>query len=218
MPKSLSLGTLVKYMTSDPAAANKAVYGAKYPATDEPRAQRQYYQETRDRVPIHHRSPKPPTWLPGEAVAIRQRAAQVPSRPSKTRLLHNARAIDAYAAHFSGRPFQMLDKVKLRLTIGDVIVRVTPDLVVCEKGKEKLVRLHLREPEPTAAEIQIVSQVLFEAAVQANWPNGLPMTASRVLFLDLQRGTEHRGARMGSRMRSNIVAACRQISLYWDSI
>lgn len=218
MSKSLSLGQLVKFMTSDPAAQLTVVRDAKYPKSDTSRAQAKYYREAQDRVRVHHNRAMPPTWLPSEAAALRMQAGQTPKTRTRARLRNNARAIDDHAAHFSGRAFQVLPKRRFTLTYGDVTVRVSPDFVVRERGVEKLVRLYCNGPEPSREYVAIVCQCMFEAAVQAGWPQGATMTPQRVLFLDLARGTPHKGARMRSRMQTNIAAACAQISAIWDTL
>ena len=44
------------------------------------------------------------------------------------------------------------------------------------------------------------------------------LTSSSVILLDIPRGEEHRGARMGARMRNDIEAACQNIEAIWDTI
>ena len=215
---SVSLTQLARFMTSDPAAQIKVVEDAKYPDSDESRAQAKYYRETLDRARLHHNAGKAPAYLPAEAQALRVQAGQSPKRRTRDRLHNNARAIDDYAAHFSTRGFQVLRGKRLALRFHGVEVRVTPDFVVRERGLEKMVKLYCKTAEPTPTYVRIVCQAMFEAAVQAGWPAGQTMTPARVRFLDLHRGADHKGARMGARMSTNIAAACRQISLIWPAV
>ena len=216
--KSLSHGQLAKFMTSDAAAQMRVVHDAKYPNTDESRAQAKYYREAHDRVRIHHNRSQPPPWLPAEAAALRVQAGQSPKSRTRSRLHNNARAIDDHAAHFAGRPFTVLKGKRFKLVYGDVTIRVTPDFIVRERGMGKLVRLYCNGPEPSDETVKIICQTMFEAAVQDGWPAGQKMTPARVLFLDLHRGAAHKGAAMRSRMQTNIQAACLQVSAIWDAI
>jgi hypothetical protein len=160
----------------------------------------------------------PMTWLPTEAAALRVQAGQAPKDRARARLRNNARAIDDHATHFAGRSFQVLPGRRFLLTYGDVTVRVVPDFIVRERSVEKLVRLYCNAPEPSPEHVAIVCQAMFEAAVQHGWPAGAPMTPGRVIFLDLHRGVPHKGAKMRARMRTNIIAACAQVSAIWDTL
>jgi hypothetical protein len=76
------------------------------------------------------------------------------------------------------------------------------------------VKLEFAKNEPNPAVVKIVSQLMFEAAIQAR----LPVKSADVLYIDVARGTAHKGARVGARMGTEIEAACANIAAMWDSI
>ncbi len=83
-----------------------------------------------------------------------------------------------------------------------------------EGKNEKVIKLEFGVDPPSETEVKVISQLMFEAVHAV----GLRLPAAGVLYLDVQRGKEHRGARAGSRMKSDIEAACKTISNIWDSI
>ena len=48
--------------------------------------------------------------------------------------------------------------------------------------------------------------------------NGHKYTPASVLYFDVARGAEHRGARQGARMKGEIDAALKNIASLWPSI
>ncbi len=211
--KKLSLRGLADYMTASAAKQRTILRQYKYPAEDEAHAKILYYREARDRIAASHRAAHESPWLIDQADQLSILASSSSGR-TKTRLKHNARAMRSYAKHFRGRRFELLKDLKLRLQIGDVAISAYPDLHVIEKEQEKLIKLDFGVDEPTNELIKIVSQVFLEAAND----NGMGLPNAGVLYLDVTRGSQHRGARIGSRMRKNVEASCRNISAIWDGI
>jgi hypothetical protein len=122
--------------------------------------------------------------------------------------------VRAYATHFAERRFEVLPELRLMLRFGDVEVSVFPELHVREGKREKIVKLEFSATPPELNRIRVISQAMFEAAEVA----GLGISSSQVLYLDVPRGNEHRGARLGARMRNDIEATCQIISAIWDTL
>jgi hypothetical protein len=213
MPKKISLKGLADYMTASPTRQRSVLRQFKYPEEDEAQAKIIYYREARDRVAVLHRSGYDADWLHQQAMQLEALASLSLGR-TKTRLRHNARGLRSYANHFADRNFEILGDERLSLKFEDILVTVTPDLHVREKGQERLIKLEFSAAEPTNQAVQVISQAMFEAAVQAKL--GIP--SSGVLYLDVPRGVAHKGARLGSRMRNDIESACLSISAIWDRL
>jgi hypothetical protein len=211
--KKLSMKGFADFMTASPSRQRTILRHYKYPAEDEPRARILYYRDARDRVAAYHTGNHEPKWLISEATSLRG-LAQVSTGHTKTRLNHNARALRAYATNFADRNFEILDELLIPLQFDDVVITVRPDLHVTERNSEKIVKLEFGVNPPSNDMVRIISQLMFEASEQA----GMGLTASMVLFLDVPRGDEQRGARMGARMRSDIEATCQIIDGIWPSI
>jgi hypothetical protein len=211
--KKISLSGLADFMTSKPANQRKILRNYKYPQEDEPRVKALYYREARDRIAAFHGGQKEATWLKDEAAAIVMLAASSQGM-TRSRLYNNARAIRGYYANFSDRDYEILPEVKFVYESGDVTIRVVPDLHVREQGREKVIRFHFGAQEPDPEHIKVICQVLFEVALN----NGLIQASRDALLLDVTRGDEYRGARMGARMLRDIEAACETISDIWERI
>jgi len=211
--KKLSLKGLAAFMTATAAHQRDILRQYKYPSDDDAKAKILYYREARDRVAAFHRSEYQKEWLTQKAEDI-DTLASVSVGHTKARLKHNARGLRAYAKHFSGRNFKVLNDLNLGLQYGDVIITIYPDLHVEENGEEKIIKLEFSVEEPTKEMIKIVSQAMFEAFSSTR--PGSPV--STVLYLDVPRGKEHRGAQLRARMTKNIKATCLTISNIWDAI
>ncbi len=208
----ISLKGLAKFMTGNSAKQRKVLRDYKYP-DPEGHAQATYYREARDFIVSHHQSGHSPLWLP-ERAAILDTLASQSAGQTKVRLRNNARALREYANHFGKRTFKVLRDVNLGIEHAGVLVTFAPDLHIKEGEKEKIIRLDFTKEPPDDKTVKIITQAMFEA--QATLGMGLPSAA--VLYLDVPRGQTHKGARAGSRMRTEIEAACKNISALWDGI
>lgn len=211
--KKLSVKGFAQIMLASPLRQRTLLQYHKYPSEDEPRARILYYRDARDRISAYHAQGHGPKWLLEQAISL-EALAKASSGPRKTRLNHNGRGLRAYAKHFASRKLEILDDLLLTLQFGDVQITVRPDLHVVERKKEKIVKLEFGVNEPSGDEIRIISQAMFEAAEQA----GMNFTASSVLYVDVPRGVQHKGARLGSRRKGDIEATCQIIDAIWDDI
>jgi hypothetical protein len=87
-------------------------------------------------------------------------------------------------------------------------------LHVWEKGRTKIIKLGFTPKEPAEQMIRIITQGMYEAASIAE----LGLKSADVLYFDVRRGEVHKGARVGARLKSEIQAACQNISAIWDQI
>jgi len=213
MRKKFSIKGLADYMTATPSRQRTIIRQYKYPQEDEGRAKIHYYREARDLIAAYHTAGKRRAWIEGEALRLDSIAAYS-NRWSKARLENNARAVRAYSKHFGGRDFVVLDDLNLGLEYGDVLVTVRPDLHVIEKDKEKIIKLEFATKAPDPLMVKIIAQGMFEAAIE----EGMDLKSAQVLYLDVLSGKEHKGARLGARMRKDMAAACDTISDIWPSI
>jgi hypothetical protein len=209
----LSVKTLAKYMTASPAVQRTILRNAKFPAEDEAYAMRLYYREAVDRIEAFHRNNHDTAWMLAKAEDLAQLAA-LQGGPSRTRLRHNSRAVRQYSQNFGARQFVPQAAYRLRLDVGSVRISSAPDLSVIEAGKQKAIKLHFSSTAPDPDVVKIVSQCMF-AAAQGQLAN---VTGSSVLYLDVARGDEYRGARAGARTMREIEAACETISVLWEAI
>jgi hypothetical protein len=212
--KKITLKGLADYVTANDLRRQRIVKEYKYPKDDEPRAKILYYKEAKDRIRRYHGLANVgPEWLATKATELEAESALRFDR-GRTRLKHNARALRAYARNFAARTFEVCDDKNLVLKFGDITIGAKPDMVVVERGKTKLVRFDFSEKEPEPKLFKVLAQGTFEAALAA----GIDVPSSCVLILDVPRGREYRGARMGARMRREMEAACQGLSAIWDMI
>lgn len=203
---------LAKFMTASSAGQRKVLRDYKFP-DEEGTAQAAYYREARDLVAEFHRHAHPAQWLREKAAVLHSTAAALGGRVA-TRLRHNSRGLNDYATNFPVKAYEILPERKFYVTFGEIRVSILPELHVREKDRERFLKLEFAKDAPGESTIKIVSQIMFEAALAAR----IPVTSSDVLYVDVARGKAHKGARVGSRMKTEIEAACANISAMWDSI
>lgn len=208
----LGVKGLAKFMTATFAQQRKVLRDYKYP-DEEGTAQAAYYRDAQNLVAEYHRLQRPTQWLRDKATILQTAAAGIGGRIG-TRLRHNSRGINDYATHFAGKKYDVLPEHTFFLTFGDVRIGVRPDLHVRDNNRERFLKLEFAKDEPDERTIKIISQLMFEAALAAQ----LAVTSRDVLYIDVARGKAHRGARVGSRMKGELEAACANISALWNGI
>jgi hypothetical protein len=211
--KQITLKGLADFMTATPATQRKIVRQFKYPDDGEARVRIGYYRPARERIALYHGAGLDGDWLIDEVedLALTGKALK---HPLNTQYAHNAQVLQGYATHFATRAFQILDTVRLELQYDDLRVSVVPDLHVWEKGRNKIIKLGFMPKAPTEQMIKVITQGMYEAASIAE----LGLKSADILFFDVRRGDVHKGARIGARLKSDIEAACQNISAIWDSI
>lgn len=205
---------LVKFMTATPSGQRKVLQDYKFPDEREPGAMRGYYAEAKRIIRSYHANDHAPTWLQERGDRLDLEAANTFERRRVERLRNNARAVRQYAAHFAGRKYVVRPDLKLSLDLGQVRIRVRPDLFVTERSTERLIVVAFPATPMDERDARITTQCVFEAARLKI--DGL--RASSVVICEVASGTEHRGARVGSRMRADIEAACENICALWGGI
>lgn len=208
----LSLKGFAMYMVANSAQQRKILRDYKYP-NPEGKAQITYYREARDYIRSYYQNKHDREWLLERAFSLYAQANSSTGH-TKTRLNHNSRALRQYARHFSARQFDLLPDVTLELEFNGVLISVFPDLHVREGKKEKIIKLEFTKELPDTRISTIISQALFEAQAR----KGIGLTSASVLYLDVPRGSEYRGARVGSRLESEMQAACENIIAIWNGI
>jgi hypothetical protein len=208
---NIGIKGLAKYMTSGEAARRKILFDYKHP-DPEGNAQAQYYSEARTTIARLVRGTIDLAAALKHAEDLRVQGNTVEGARG-TKLKCNGRAIGQYVRHFGAKEFEWVQPPKLELNYGPVRISTSPDLHVRDGRRGRLIRLEFASDlKPEAA--QIIAQGIFESSQAAQ----LDVTASAVSVWKLADGTTHGGARMGSRMRKNIEAACQNIVAIWPSI
>jgi len=208
----LSIKGLAKFMVANSAKQRKILLDYKYPKK-EGNAQAAYYRDARDIIHKFHSKQHNLEWLIEQTGLLAHQAMGLHGQ-MKSRLNNNIRAIKQYAQNYSERKFQTLQEKTLFISFPKLLVSIKPDLHVVERNKEKIIKLHFSKDEPDVRSIKIISQAMFEAQQHAK----LGLTSSSVLFFDVPRGIDHKGARAGAKIIREMEAASENIAAIWGSI
>lgn len=209
----ISVSGLADFMTARPARQRTILRHYKYPDLDAARAKIAYYRDARDRIAAFHKGDHDKPWLLGHASQL-DLLASLTGGASGRRMGHNATALRRYATHFAERRFRPLSDIQMDWVLEGVRVSVHPDLHVVERKKEKIIKLEFGRNEPSRDTVRIISQAMYEAARG----HIADVTSSSVLYLDVRRGVEHKGARAGSRVLRDIEATCKTIGEIWPGL
>lgn len=173
-----------------------------------------YYKEARDAIKEYYANQHKLNWLYEQALLLKGMSA-VYSGGRKTRYENNANAVISFAIHFAGsNKYTLLEDVTFLWDIGNVTIKVTPDLHVKKRNKEKFIRLEFQKKELSEEAIKIMCQTMFEVALA----NDFHVKSSDILLFDVWRGKIYKGARMGSRLKKEIEAACANIEAIWNTL
>jgi hypothetical protein len=134
---------------------------------------------------------------------------------SGARLKHNARALAQYWKHWGGDAhLTILKDLSLSVSSSAVRVSVVPDLHVASSPGEGLIKLEFSSEALKPDLAKIMCQLMLEASMQAN----LPIKPAHIQVVEVSQGTTHKAARVGSRLRGEIEAACANIAALWDTL
>lgn len=210
---SITMKGLAKFMTAGPSAQRPVVRNFKYPKEPEPRAQKRYYRDATRAIRKFRGDKLSVDWLSNQAQLLLANANSAP-KAIANRLRENARAIQQYAANFAGHDAEILADIDLPWTVGEVRIKVRPDLHYRERDRKKIMRFELGSKQPGTNMLRILCQSMFEAAAA----NSLLIKSSDCSVLDVPRGAVHKLARVRARSVKDIEAACKTISDIWLSI
>lgn len=208
----ISVKGLAKFMTSGEAAKRKILKDFKFP-NPEGGVQAAYYVEARHAIAQYHNSGNDPAVIVAEVQRLGQKAYRA-TGGKRTRLEHNMRALQSYLENFGREEFKVLATPSISLRKGDVVVSARPDLFVRHDGREKLIKLDLGTSTPIPRVINITIQVIYDAALS----DGIEVLPKDVIYIDVARAEAHLGARVRTRLRTEIQAACQNIEALWPTI
>ena len=208
----ITLKGLANFMTGTDSQRRKELQDFKYPK-GEGQARAQYYEHAIRAIKRYHRSGNSEEVL-DHAAARLQRDAESADGPRKTKLLLNASAIRAYLRNFAPLFGEPQDDLRFSLVFGDVDVKVTPDLHLLYKGSPVLVKLDFATKAARGGLPRIWLQGLYEATINSDHE----VKPANLLYLDVRRNKKHKGARVGSRIASDMKAACETIAEMWPNI
>lgn len=209
----ISVKGLANFMTSGASTQRKILRDFKLPKP-EGIAQAKYYDPARQAILKYHAQGNDASVLVGTVNDLRKQAARAPNPRIVTKLDQNIRALECYMKYFANSRFTVLPTPALDLIFGNVRITANPDLCVAHKGRQKLIKLELGAFTPKPLAVKIITQVLFEAARTVN----LPISPQHVIYLDVARGTLHKGAKTRTRLKREIEDSCRNIEAVWPTI
>jgi hypothetical protein len=173
-----------------------------------------YYSDALRSIVRFHDANHDTAWLLERAAELHDKATTEQRRPFAIQFASNGRALESYAQHFA-TPWcsrGAMPKSRLSLRFGRVVVAASPDVVLRVKNADRFVKLAFSKEAQDERVSRVMAQVMFEALEE----HGLGVTSGQVRVYNLSSGDDSRGARLGSRLRADIEAACETLEALWD--
>jgi hypothetical protein len=203
---------LAKYMTSGAASQRKILRDYKFP-DPEGAVQAKYYAEARRVIEQYHSAGNDASVIAGAVDQLRTKAAREGGK-KEDRLRNNIRALESYLRNFGKRSLSVLPTPDLKYSHGQVLVSAYPDLYVKDGGRHKIIKLDMGKESQKPLSIKIILQLTFAAAQREN----LPVAPKDVIYVEVEHGTQHSGAKRGTRVMRDIDAACQTIEDIWPKL
>lgn len=208
----ISAKGLAKYMTSGDASKRKILRDYKFP-DPEGAVQAKYYAEARRVIEEYHNSGNDVSTIVSAVDKLNASAARETGR-KHDRLRNNIRALESYLSNFGKEKLQILPTPNMKFSHGQVLVSAYPDLYVKDGNRYKIIKLDLGKDNPKPNMIRIVLQVTYAAAQEAQ----LPVLPGDVIYVEVERGTQHKGVTKRDRLQRDIEAACQTIEDVWPKL
>lgn len=209
-----SIKQIAEFMTSSPTAQRRILHSAKYSDEEEPQAKIHYYDKAIRAIKTLHKENKEPSYLLTLADRLISEADREP-KDGKARIMRsNARVLSAYANTLATQKLEILPRQTFLLAMKEMDVNATPDLLIKTKSGIRFIKFDFTEKGWKLEMRKIVLQGVFEAVSKA-----IPTISPHdVVVQHIQSGKEYVGARMGSRLRSDIEYTCANIVAIWPTI
>jgi hypothetical protein len=203
---------LAKFMSSGAASQRKILRDYKFP-DPEGAVQTKYYSEARQVIERYHTSGNDAAVIVAAVDQLRTKAAREGGR-KEDRLKNNIRALESYLRNFGKEGLVVLPSPSLKYTHGQVLVSAYPDLYVRAGTHHRLIKLDMGKEIQKPLVIKVVLQLTFEAAIK----DGLPISPKNVIYVEVEHGVQHSGAKRGARIMRDIDAACQTIEDVWPRL
>jgi len=129
------------------------------------------------------------------------------TQQAKTKLLNNLRALDAYMEIFGERNWNIVPFPRIYHIADSVRVSATPDFVVREGARLRLVKLGVRKETENPEVIRIMLRVMYQAACE-KFPKIKPQD---VTFFDVGNRLARHGSKNDSSLAKAIEDACLRL-------
>lgn len=201
-------------MTASPTAQRRILHAAKYSDEEEPQARIHYYDKALKAIKALHKEKKNPDYLLSLADKLASDADRE-AKDGKARIMRsNARVLAAYAKTLAHHDLEILPRQTFLFPTKGIDVNATPDLLIKSHSGLKFIKFDFTEKGWKLEMRKIILQGVYEAVVKA-----LPKTSvGDVVVQHIQSGHEFCGARMGSRLRSDIEITCANIVAIWPTV
>lgn len=207
----LPMSCLADYIESGSRSAQSRLRPFKFPKRGEGLVRVSYYQPALTTIRSYHARGNDPRVIDREVLELRK-LADTSEGNKRTKLNHNATALEAYRKMYGNRNFRVLKNPTLEYRIGRVVFTARPDLRVEEHGTQILLKLGLAKHK--RRHIDILLSVLRKAAVSS----GHRIRMRNIVYLDISSGQEICASGGLTRYNKIFATAAQEIAELWPEI
>jgi hypothetical protein len=142
----------------------------------------------------------------------RKKAGLTDKKSVRSRLLSNAKYIDALRVYLTSGDFKILRVRKISCQVGQLVFKASPDLWVREKGEERLIRVGFGQQPRSYVDTLLI--VTGRAATM----NGYRILPRNVAYLQASTGRELLSRFTYEEMILTLTAAAREIAETWPRV
>lgn len=182
------------------------LYDQKYPDTGERVFRRPYYQHAIAGMREFFRSGKP---------ALLNTRAEIESLRQPSRRDNNNRVLESFErSTLAKRPLIPVANRRYYARVGDVELRLSPDLQATEDGEPRIIYFNCRNsgysPETAAHLVEIAYWVLHQ--------NGIAIRPDQIEFIDLFTGRIYRVSEVRAKTLESLSAEAMQVAQIWQAL
>ncbi|MBS1494581.1 MAG: hypothetical protein JST55_13795 [Bacteroidetes bacterium] len=208
----ISAKGIAKFMNSTGSQQLKILHDYKYP-NPEGNAMASYYAIALNVIKAYHRNDNDEDLIRKEISNLKVEKDSESNKSRIIKLRSNISLLESYKVHFKEKRYRILTMLSSRVEIEGVSLSITSDMHAFEKSSEKFIK-YICNKKTSELELKIISQVILESMELSK----VNIPSNNIELIDIHRGTIYKLARNRTRLRNDLVAACKIINILWDQI
>ena len=205
---SLTVKAVAEMLRLPALAQARILNDQKYPKQEPQSFRTPYYQPALTGIRKYFRSGN-------DAAQLNTALGAIQSISIESRRLNNARVLETFgASDFSKRGLVLQPTANVRARIGDVELRLSPELVAREGNDDRVVFLNCRaaklDPETAIVTVEIAHWVLEQY--------GIKMGIAGIEYVDLFTGTVHRTKKRRPATTKTMLQNAKIITALWPTL
>lgn len=206
MEIKISAKAFAEFVLGGPSKKASTVRYLLKPQSTEAQIVMRYYSRAVQIIRGYHDAENDSAFLRAEMRSLQTKAETALSTQAKTKLLNNLRAIETYMGTYGDRKWKIVPCPRIYHSSNSVRISATPDLVIVEGKRLRLIKLGVRKASEAPEVIRLMLRVIYQAAGQK-----LDILPQDVVFFDVSKRETLRGSRSDLDLEQTIETGCARL-------